>query len=121
MQQGARAATGQEYGQAGAQLAAQKAIPLPGPANAGGAPMPPPAAPMGQPAQPGQFGPITGPTGRPNEPVTAGSPSGPGPGPEILPGGGPSDDLVTQLRALYQVFPLEEFRTMLARATGVPQ
>lgn len=71
LQQGPRAqpirvASGQPYGQRKAQEDAQRAIPLPDftPAGAHGSPYRP--------------------TDRPDEPVTAGLPMGPGPGPEIL-------------------------------------
>jgi hypothetical protein len=71
---------GQEYGMAGQQMAAQSAVPM------GSAPMPQIAAPAPQ----AQAGPMPGSlphlesTQRPNEPVTAGLPFGPGPGPEVL-------------------------------------
>lgn len=73
---------GQEYGMAGQQMAAQSAVPM------GSTPTPQIAAPAPQ-AQ-AQAGPMPGslphlePTLRPNEPVTAGLPFGPGPGPEVL-------------------------------------
>lgn len=104
-----RATTGQQYGQAGQQLAAQHALPMapaptpntapisgivpPGgasPASAGaapqgpplgGAPSPPPPAPI----PPGGLGALTSPSTRPGEPVTHGAPVGPGAGPEALP------------------------------------
>lgn len=67
----AQAAPGQTYGQAGAQQAAQEAVPM-----------------ATQPSAAGQAGPrppgLTDPSGRPGEPLTAGAPVGPGPGPEAL-------------------------------------
>lgn len=84
-----RAATGQQYGKATEQMAAQRALPMgppPGPAvappmaaGAGGATPPAPAGPL-----PGELGPLDAPTSRPGEPVTAGVPVGPGPGTEVL-------------------------------------
>lgn len=85
-----RTATGQPYGNAGAQAAAQRAFPLPQPAEtpspgAGAAveripgTMTPAAA---QAYTPPSFGLSTLPSQRPNEPVTAGISSGPGPGPD---------------------------------------
>jgi hypothetical protein len=59
---------GQQYGQAAMQAQAQQMMPM--------------AAPAAVP--PGSLPPLAGPTRRPNEPVTAGLPSGPGPGPEAL-------------------------------------
>lgn len=78
------AATGQAYGQAGAQRAAQQAIPLPGP---------------------GELGPFDRPTERPQEPVTAGLPVGAGPGPEALDVGAPEDDFASELHAIFQKYP----------------
>jgi hypothetical protein len=85
------APTGLPYGDRAKLIAAQRAVPMgqqPAPApptNMGGAPPapgaaapPPAAAPV-----PGSLA-FLGPTARPNEPVTAGIPRGPGPGPEVL-------------------------------------
>lgn len=58
------AAANQTYGERGAQEQAQRAIPMARPGI---------AAP-----------PLDAPTQRPHEPVTAGAPVGPGPGPEVL-------------------------------------
>lgn len=87
------APTGQAYGARAEQIAAQRAIPIarpatdsvpvaPGPvaggaAGLGGATSPGPAVP------PRDVTPLGAPTDRPDEPVTAGVPVGPGPGPEI--------------------------------------
>ena len=81
-----QAVPNQPYGQAGAQIAAQHVVPLP---NTTGtpAPSPTPQAPVQQ-AQgplPGTL-PFAHPTQRPNEPIHAGMPTGPGPGPEVLSG-----------------------------------
>ncbi|MGL4297491.1 MAG: hypothetical protein ACRCW4_00260 [Candidatus Neomicrothrix subdominans] len=96
--QAPKAVQGQPYGEAGDQLAAQRAIPLP---NQGSTPTPslgsgPTSPAPGQPTPQGQPdllalaaalepGPIlTDPTQRPDEPVTAGLPVGPGAGPEAI-------------------------------------
>lgn len=63
---------------------------------------------------PGSLGPLDGPTARPGEPVTAGAPVGPGPGPEVL-GMGRGDEL-DEIRALYQRFPSEELRQIIEEA-----
>lgn len=89
---------GQGYGQAAAEKTAQRAIPVQGtpvastpqaPQGGGGAAasasLAPPQAP---PVTPGSLVGLDAPTQRPNEPVTAGLPSGPGPGPEALTGVG---------------------------------
>ena len=77
----------QGYGQRAAQERAQQAVPLAAapptptgaPAGGPGAGAPPAAFPPA-----GSFGPLDRPTDRPDEPVTAGAPIGPGPGPEAL-------------------------------------
>jgi hypothetical protein len=77
---------GQDYGQAGQDQAAQQAVrmggatPLPSPAQAG------PGGQQGQAPQSPQYegGDFGAPSSRPDEPVTAGAPVGPGPGPEAL-------------------------------------
>ena len=86
----------QTYGEAAQQQAAQRAVPMAPSAAPAPSQMPaPPGAqdqhaaanqPQGQ-VYPGEL-PWTGPTQRPNEPVTAGLPTGPGPGPEALTGVG---------------------------------
>lgn len=93
----ATAATGQTYGERGAQIAAQRAVPM-------GVP--------GTPLPPGSHGPLDRPTERPDEPLTAGIPSGPGPGPEVL-GGMAGDDVGLQLRALYLAHPNEDIRSLI--------
>jgi hypothetical protein len=97
-----RTATNQPYGQAGQQQAAQRAIPLP---TQGGAPVGPQPAPLNASTQ------------RPNEPLTAGIPTGPGPGPEVLSGGagtGPDATLEGQLRGLYQANPNPDLAKLIA-------
>jgi hypothetical protein len=101
--QGPQAPTGLPYGDRAKLIAAQKAVP------AGPAPAPMPAAPAGPPpSQPGAAGPAPGslpfthPTQRPGEPVTAGLPLGPGPGPEALTmnQGNPQDPIYQAVAAL---------------------
>lgn len=108
-----RAAPGQTYGEAGAQLAAQRAQPIAAP------PQPAPAAPASGP--PGSTGPIPGSLGRldrdsdrPDIPVTAGAALGPGPGMEALRTAG--DDDLDEMRALYRRFPSEELRQIIEEA-----
>lgn len=93
----ARAATGQAYGQAGQQLAAQRAVPL---APAGAAQQPGGGAPAQ--AAPGSAGPFDRPSDRPGEPITSGLPVGPGAGPEALGNLGQApDDMDLQALAPY--------------------
>jgi hypothetical protein len=96
-------APAQNYGERQQQQAAQRAVPVaaplggptPSPTPGGAAPTPAPTGPSGGAPSPG-LPPVSGPgilpflhpSNRPNEPVTAGLPSGPGPGPESLTGVG---------------------------------
>ena len=84
---------GQGYGVAGAQQAAQQAVPMgPPPVALGGGAAGPPSPAAPPPSAPGPLpgaaGAFTRPTERPNEPIHAGMPTGPGPGPESLGGVG---------------------------------
>jgi hypothetical protein len=104
----------QGYGQAGAQLAAQKVVPM-----AGAPPPPVPAAPAprqmpgaGGFATPEDTPTLIAPTQRPDEPLTAGLPFGPGPGPEAL-GPPPMNDTEARLRALYAAYPTPELRDLI--------
>lgn len=107
----AKAAPGQTYGEAGKQVAAQRAVPMAAP--------PTDVAPAPQPQQPrvapGSMGPLSRPTERPTEPLTAGAPFGPGRNQQL--GGyiGPrnSDPILDELRALYATYPSEELADML--------
>jgi hypothetical protein len=93
------AAPGQTYGEAGAQRAAQQAVPM-------GTPQAPQAP------APGSLGALDRPTERPLEPVTAGNPLGAGPGtealvtplPDTLMAGG-RQDLINQVRYVYSKYP----------------
>jgi len=96
------AAPGQTYGEAGAQKAAQQAVPM----GSTGQPAPQPTV------TPGQYGPFDRLTERPDSPVTTGNPLGPGPGPEVLPQAPPSylqpgsrEDLISQVRYIYSKNP----------------
>lgn len=89
----AQAAPGQPYGVAGAQVAAQQAVPIQRPQAVPTAP----SAAAAPPVLPGSFGPLDRPTERPGEPVTAGAPVGAGPGPEVLGLGPPPPQQLGQL------------------------
>ena len=97
------AATGQAYGEAGKQMAAQKAVPM--------AAAPTDNVPQ---IQPGQMGSFLRPTERPAEPLTAGASFGPGRTPRTqfaVPRD--NDDVLNELRGLYEAFPSEELADML--------
>lgn len=105
-----RVATGQAYGAATASTQAQQAAPLPQ------AQVPPDqlALAAAQATPPPQQ-PIHAPTARPGEPITAGLPVGPGPGPEVL-ARSPSVDatLLGTLRGLYQANPNSDLSKLIA-------
>ena len=101
-----QAAKGQGYGEAGKQMAAQKAVPIAAP--------PTTTAPQSQRVAPGSLGAFNRPTERPNEPLTAGASFGPGPTPAAgmrVPRN--NDPVLDELRALYSRFPSEELADML--------
>lgn len=101
------AVPGQTYGEAGAQMAAQRAVPMGAPAA--------PAAPKAPTVAPGQYGPLDRPTERPNEPVTAGAPFGPGRNStqNAYIGRRNGDPILDELRALYASYPSDELANML--------
>jgi len=81
-----QSAGGQTYGKRVEQEDRQRVVPLP-------------EAPK---IRPGEMGPLTRSSERPSEPLTAGTPLGPGPGPEVVarPGSGrPSEPLSERLAA----------------------
>lgn len=69
---------------------------------------------------PGGMG-LLAPTARPAEPVTAGLPVGPGPGPEALgsagaPTAGPADGVLASLYRAFQANPTDGLRRLIAVA-----
>ncbi len=104
-----KAAPGGEYGSVTKLDDGQKVIPLPN-ANAANvtAPAPvtsaPPGGGAGPTIAPGDIN-FEGPTQRPNEPVTAGLPMGPGPGPEVLNLPSPANTTASMLRTIYANVP----------------
>lgn len=103
----ASAATGQTYGEAGAQLAAQRAVPM--------GQSPTDVAPIQRPV-PGTLGGFARPTERPMEPITAGANFGAGPNsmqagiPMQLSG---RQQAIEELRAIYSMFPTEDMADLL--------
>lgn len=96
MTQAPRAASGQEYGKAKAQLDAQRAMPL-------SATPPPPTV---------DVTPISAESQRSGEPITAGLPVGAGPGPQA---GGPyALSPVDELRAIFQAYPNDDLAELLS-------
>jgi len=109
-------ASGQPYGARQAQEAAQQAIPLPS-----APPVSEPVSPRPQEPTPGSLGAFGRATERPTEPLTAGMPMGPGPGPEAMVGntGLTPDDLVlAKLRALMAAHPNGDVAALLTYYEG---
>lgn len=105
-----QAATGQPYGEAGKQIAAQSAVPVS-------------AAPTEQIPAPGSMGALDRMTERPNEPITAGMDFGPGPGPEMLAaqsysGVGSRDDLIQRVRMAAAQYPNPNLIQLLLMLEG---
>ena len=100
-----QAATGQTYGEAGKQIAAQRAVPMG---------TPPTEAPQIQRPVPGTLGALTRPSERPMEPITAGAPFGMGPSPV---GAGipqpPGDNALEELRMINQMFPNDDLTDLI--------
>ena len=103
------AATGQQYGQATAQMQAQSAVPM-------GSPTPPtPAGGAGVAQGPSApLIPLTAESARPDEVVQTGLAQGPGPGPEVLGGMVDDDDpAIADLRAAFMIYPSEYLRGLI--------
>lgn len=112
---------GQEYGAAKAQAEAQAAQPLPtstatapnlsqlpGGGRAGDASQRVPVGP-----EPGSLPRLSDPTARPNEPITAGMPMGPGPGPEALTAQSFGPEELSVLRGVFLQYPNEDLRRLI--------
>ena len=102
-----QAATGQTYGEAGKQMAAQRAVPM-------GAP--PTEAPQVQRPVPGTLGSLTRPTERPAEPITAGANFGAGP--NAIAAGipipqSPDSRAVDEIRAIAQLYGSDDLLDLL--------
>ena len=103
-------ASGQPYGERGAQELAQRAValPAPPPVRAAEASQAPPAP------VPGSAGRFNRATERPGEPLTAGLPIGAGPGPEVVQRGANANaDVEAQLLALYRAAPNNDVLRLL--------
>lgn len=99
------------YGEAKASLDKQKIVPMGNPD-----PIIPPQ-PVARPRPP--LVPLSEPSQRPDEPITAGAPFGPGPGPlqagiPLPPAG--VDNTIEALKAIYQAFPNDDLADLLDSA-----
>jgi hypothetical protein len=105
------AAKGQTYGEAGKQIAAQRAVPM-----AGAAPTPP----QRNSVAPGSMGAFNRDTAAPDEPVTAGANVGPGPNAfqaGIMAPAMMGDPVLQELIILNQLFPSEDLKNLISVLT----
>jgi hypothetical protein len=109
-QQSPQAPRGQEYGEAGAQLAGQAIVPIAGsptPSNPHTA-----AITQAGPAAPGTIPTLSDPTAYPGEPIQTGLMGGPGAGPEALAFSARNQELA-KLKAIYNIAPTESLRRLI--------
>jgi hypothetical protein len=102
-----QAATGQTYGEAGKQIAAQRAVPMG---------TPPTEAPQIQRPVPGTLGALTRPSERPMEPITAGANFGAGP--NAIAAGipipqSPDARAIDEIRAIAQLYGSDDLLDLL--------
>lgn len=110
----ATAAKGQTYGEAGKQMAAQRAVPMAAPATP-----PPPQRPR-NPVAPGSMGAFNRDTTAPDEPVTAGANVGPGPNafqagitaPPMF-----GNPVLQELIVLNQLYPSDDLKNLISVLT----
>ena len=100
------AARGQTYGKNKEQMQAQRAVPM----------RRSPTEIQARSTKQAPLTPITAPSARPDEPITAGAPFGPGPGP--METGMPTqeqndDDALRELRAVYMMYPSQELADII--------
>lgn len=110
----------QEYGQAGAQLASQRDIPIAASPTVGSA-----TGAAGRPRtngantdgslgiQPGQIPSLSDPSVRPDEPLTSGLPIGAGPGPNALSTASFGPEELSVMRAILLRYPNEDIRRQI--------
>jgi hypothetical protein len=107
------AAKGQTYGEAGKQLAAQRAVPMAAPAMA-------PAPPQRNAVAPGSMGAFNRDTTAPDEPVTAGANVGPGPNAFQAGSRAPAmmgNPVLQELIVLNQLFPNDDLKNLISILT----
>jgi len=108
------AARGQTYGKRKEQMEAQRAVPM---SRQPTELVQQPQAPR---VRPGELGAFNRPTERPTEPITAGVPIGPGPGPA---GAGiptmlnPNRAAIEELRAIYELYPNDDLADLISAFT----
>lgn len=103
-----QAAKGQQYGEAGRQMASQSVVPMAAPPTQQAAPV--------QYRTPGTLGAFGRPTEFPNEPLTAGASFGPGATPleaGTLPRLSTETSVMEQLRAIYAAYPNDDLADLI--------
>ena len=109
----ATAAKGQTYGEAGKQMAAQRAVPM------AGSPAPAPQRPR-NPVAPGSMGAFNRDTTAPDEPVTAGANVGPGPNAfqaGIMAPAMMGNPVLQELIVLNQLYPSDDLKNLISVLT----
>lgn len=99
---------GQDYGEAKGQVDSQRAQPV-----AGAAGPTPNAISQLSGLEPGNIPSLSDPSALPNQPITAGLPSGPGPGPSSLKTASFGPQELSVMRALYLKSPNEDIRRLI--------
>lgn len=108
--QAAQAPKGQQYGQAGAQIASQQQQPIAGASTSGTSG----SASGGLPGLgPGEIPTLADPSAFPDEPLTAGLPSGAGPGTEALNTASFGPEELSVLRGIFQRYPNDDLRRLI--------
>lgn len=108
--QAAQAPKGQEYGKAGEQMDRQGQVPV------AASPTVRPSSPASQPLTgmaPGEIPTLSDPTAFPDEPLTAGVPSGPGPGVGSLKTASFGPKELSVMRGLFLKYPNDDLRRLI--------
>lgn len=111
--QAAQAPKGQEYGKAGEQMASQRQIPIAAKPQTGSSKHLPQQMGQLNGLEPGNIPTLSDPTAFPEEPVTAGLPSGPGPGPSALKSASFGPQELSVMRAVFLKYPNDDLRRLI--------
>lgn len=105
------APSGMEYGERKRLIDAQRKVPAAGSQTAGVQARG--GVPLASRLAPGDVPSLSDPSAYPDEPVTAGVPTGPGPGPESLAVGAFGPESLSLLRMIYAQYPDEDIRRLI--------
>lgn len=110
----AQAPKGAEYGEAEADLQRQQQQPVAGGATPTASPGTAAAAGQAMPGMgPGEIPTLSDPSAFPDEPLTAGLPSGAGPGTEVLQSAAFGPPELSVMRGIYQKYPNDDIRRLI--------